>query len=393
MIIEEYIKYLAEVLKCAVTGQQPSDMPPGIDEEKFIKFSSFHKVDNIVYMVIGDRLSQENRLRLESSYNRSVMVQATQQYYLERVESTFEDNGIDYLVLKGRELARLYPSEDMRQSSDFDIYIGRDNAQKGKELMLELGFNIEAYSDTDDDHDEYIIDNFVMCELHRVLIQDNYLWQEECNKIPERLIPCEGTKHCYKMSYEDFYVYNLAHAAKHMKFSGVGIRVFLDQWLISKRLGDKIDWSKTEETLKRADLLDFDRHARGLYEYWFEGKEPSNPQLIKRMELYVAASGWVGTYNQHTATELAEQAGKTNSKAVAKLRKFIEIICEPYESMIGRYPILKTHRWMLPLCRIHRLFRAILFRRNVVKMVSNELDNADMDEGKRILNFKQTIGL
>ena len=61
MIIEEYIKYLAEVLKCAVTGQQPSDMPPGIDEEKFIKFSSFHKVDNIVYMAIGDRFSQENR--------------------------------------------------------------------------------------------------------------------------------------------------------------------------------------------------------------------------------------------------------------------------------------------------------------------------------------------
>ena len=61
--------------------------------------------------------------------------------------------------------------------------------------------------------------------------------------------------------------------------------------------------------------------------------------------------------------------------------------------MLGRYPILKKHRWLLPLCRIHRLFRAILFRRNVVKMISNELDNADMDEGKRILNFKQTIGL
>ena len=164
MIIEEYIKYLAEVLKCAVTGQQPSDMPPDIDEDEFIKFSAFHKVDNIVYMTIGDRLSQENRVRLESSYNRSIMVQATQQYYLERVESAFEENGIDYLVLKGRELARLYPSEDMRQSSDFDIYIGRENAQKGKAIMLELGFNIEAYSDTDDDHDEYIIDNFVIFE-------------------------------------------------------------------------------------------------------------------------------------------------------------------------------------------------------------------------------------
>lgn len=48
----------------------------------------------------------------------------------------------------------------------------------------------------------------------------------------------QGTKHCYEMIVEDFYAYNLAHTAKHMKLSDIGIRVFLDQRLIYKKYGD-----------------------------------------------------------------------------------------------------------------------------------------------------------
>ena len=393
MITEKYIRYLAQVLKEAVTNTAAPDMPPDIDEEQFIAFSAFHKVDNIVYLMLGDRLSEDNRARLEAAFNQSVMIQATQQYYLEEVENTFESSGVDYLILKGRELARLYPSEDMRQSSDFDIYIGRKNAPKARDIMLDIGFDIQNFDDSDDDHDEYVADKFVLCELHRVLIQDNYAWQTECNKITDRLILCEGTKHCFRMTPEDFYVYNLAHAAKHMKYSGVGIRVFLDQWLITKRMGDKIDWSKTEDILRRANLIDFDLYARELYEYWFEGKEPLHPQLIKEMEMYVAVSGWVGTQKQQTATELAEQAGKTNSKTVAKLRKCIEIICEPYEFMLDRYPILRKHRWLLPFCRIHRAFSAAIHKRELVKRITDNLAAGDMDEAKKIVSFKTSIGL
>lgn len=393
MITEQHIDYLAHVLRCAITGENIKDFPAGMNVEEFMEFCRFHNIDNIVYIAIGSRIGGELGEKLEDTYHQKLKLHATQQYYLEEIENTFEENGIDYLVLKGRELAKLYPSEDMRQSSDCDIYIGRDNAARAKELMLNMGFKIEAYNEYDDNHDEYTIDRMILCELHRVLIQDKHPWQKECNRIPQRLILCDGTKHCYRMSPEDFYVYNLAHTAKHMKLSGIGIKVFLDQWLIYSKFKDVFDYDYLNNTLKLARLDKFEKNVRDLYEYWFDGKTPDNPEMVKQMAEYVAQSGWIGTSEQFVATEMAANAGKTNSTFAAKVKLCIDIICSPYKSMAERYPILEKHRWLTPIYRIHRLLDAALHKRDLVKKVTGVYDNADMDYGKRIVKFKEDLGL
>lgn len=393
MDLREYTKYLTHVLACAVTGTVPEDIPDGMDEGVFLELCKFHKLENIVYLTVGDKLSESARKTLEEKYNRLLFIQATQQYYLETIECEFEKAKIPYLILKGRELAKLYPREDMRQSSDFDIYIGRKNSQKARDIMTDIGFDILAYNDNDDDHDEYIADNCVICELHRVLIQDDHPWQTECNKMPERMILCEGTECCYKLSIEDFYAYNLAHAAKHMKLSGVGIRVFLDQWLILNKYKTEIDLQKLNNILEKCNLAEFNKNAVALCEYWFERKLPEDIEKIEEMADYVARSGWVGTAEQMSATELAENAGVTSSRSVAKLKICWDIIASPYESMVERYPFLREYKWLTFFCRIHRAFNAIFHKRNLVKTVTSGIDNGDMNLGKKIVKFKKNIGL
>ncbi len=391
MNLDIYVKYITQVLKSAIDGTEPPDLPEGADELFLLNFCRFHKLENIVYLTIKDKLSQKTRQLFENFYNRSLYLQATQQYHLDAVTEAFENNGIDYLLLKGREITSLYPSEDMRQSCDFDIYIGRDNAQRAKDIMLDIGFEILEYSDENDDHDEYIADKTVVCELHRVLIQSWHPWREECNKIPERLNLCEGTKHKMKMTNEDFYAYNLAHTAKHMKYSGIGIRAFLDMWIIKNAYKDKLNYEVLEATLKRCNLSQFDKITRKLCAYWFEDGQCED--IIEAMAEYVAKSGWVGTYEQAKSTELAERAGITSSVKAAKLKKCISIIFSPYEEMQGRYPILKKHRWLTPLCRIHRALRAVIKRRDLIRDITTELENGDMETGKAILKLKKSVGL
>lgn len=392
MNLELYTSYLTKVLKSAITKSSAPDFPDGLNEREFLEFCKFHKLENVVYLTIGNKFSECIQQEMESTYNQLIMVQAKQQYYLEELEETFENEGIDYLLLKGREIAKLYPSEDMRQSSDFDIYIGKAKPQHAKEIMLKLGYDILAYSDENDDHDEYLIDKCVMVELHRVLIQNNYPWQSECNKMTDRLIKKEGTSHCMELSVEDFYAYNLAHMAKHMKFSGIGIRAFLDQWLIYNYSKDKIDTQRLEQTLKKCNLYEFNKNALELCEYWF-GDTKDVSDTVKQMADYVAKSGWVGTYEMTTATEVAQNAGITTSKNVAKIKKYLEILSTPYEQMVFRYPILKKHRWLTLFCRIHRGIRAIFKRRDLIKEISDEVNNVDMDMGKQIVEFKKSIGL
>ncbi len=390
MDIKLYTDYLVHILKSAINKTESEPMPDGIDENEFLRFCAFHKLENIVYLTIGDKLSEMAQKTLSERYNRSVFVSAMQQYYLEEVESALGENEIDYLVLKGRELVKLYPSEDMRQSADFDIYLGRENSKKAKDIMLGLGFEILSYTDTDE-HDEYIADKVAMCEIHPVLIQNNHPWQTECNRIPERLIKKDEKSHELKMSNEDFYLYNLAHTAKHMKYAGIGIRAFLDMWLIYKNYSDSFDTDYLNEKLKLAKLDEFEKNTRKLCELWFDGKDAD--ETIYAMAVYVAKSGWVGTKEQEKSTALAEAAGNTQSVKAAKLGKMKEMFFAPYSAMVVRYPILKTHKWLLPFYRIHRALRAIIKRRDVIRDVTNDLENGDMQTGKAIVALKKQIGL
>lgn len=391
MVRKIYIEYLTHILRCAAKSEVPQDLPDGLCEEEFIEFCCFHKTEIIVYKLIGDKLSEKTRTELENRYEAFLRIQAAQQYYLELLESELESAGIDYLVLKGRELAKLYPSEDMRQSADFDIYVGHRNAERVRDIMVKIGFSTLAYDPSNDDHDEYIADNCVVAEVHRVLIQGDSPWRTECNKMTERLRR-SGDGHCMEFSPTDFYVYNLAHCAKHIRFSGIGIRAFFDLWLVHNSLADVMDCDELEETLKRCKLDRFNENALTLCEYWFEGKTDL-PPIIADMAEFVAESGWVGTAEQARATELAKNAGATGSVAVAKVRKCVSILRTPYEGMVKRYPILLRHRWLMPFCRLHRGVAAVLGKRELIRSVTSELEMGDMADGKRIVKLKRDIGL
>ena len=395
MNIGGYVDYLIHLLRCAIKEENPSNFPEELDFKRFYELCRAHKLENIVYLMLKKTnmagIPEEQAKKLEVAYKQTMMITATQQHYQERVEKAFEENSIDYLVLKGRELAKLYPSSDMRQSADFDMYIGEKNAQNAKDTMINLGFAVKDYSE-DENHDEYVVEPWVLCELHRVLIQGNYPWKKGCNKIVDNLILCNGTEHCYEMSNEDFYVYNLAHAAKHMKFSGIGIKVFLDMQVIYSKYKDCFDYKYLDSKLQACNLKEFEKNARLLCEYWFEENKDASP-LIKKMALYVVSSGWVGTVEQMSATEAAEKAGNTNSKPVAKMKKCIDVIMSPYETMVERYPILRKHKWLTPFYRIRRGVSAIVKKRDLIKSVTESIDKTDMDAAKRILDFKKSIGL
>lgn len=82
MITEQYVNYFAHVLSCAVKGAAPDDLLEGFDIKEFIQFCDFHKVINIVYLTIGDKLPNDIQIMLRQAFDQSLLIHATQQYYL-----------------------------------------------------------------------------------------------------------------------------------------------------------------------------------------------------------------------------------------------------------------------------------------------------------------------
>lgn len=392
MDLELYVSYITRLISSFLKNEDIEPLPSNIDINYFFAFCKFHRLENIVYLALKNtEMPKELRSLFEKSYFVSINHLAKQQYYIEKVEKAFEDAGIDYFIMKGTELSSLYPSDDMRLSSDFDMYIGNEKAELARDIMVNLGFEIKDYMD-DDGHDQYVIDKTILCELHRVLIQNDYPWKNECNKIPERVIKCEDNNHRYKMKIEDFYIYNLAHAANHIKSAGIGIRIFIDLWMIYTKYKNQFDYNYLNEKLQSANLTRFEECSKELYLYWFEGKTPKDP-TVTAMAVFVAQSGWMGTYNQYSSAKLAQNAKDSNSSALTKLKSYQKIVFPSYQDLIKRYPKAEKHKLLVPYYYIYRIFKSMFGKDNGAKKVINEITAGDLEKGKYILKLKNDIGL
>ena len=392
MGLDAYIKYITNLISAFLRGNAVAPFPEKLDASLFFKFCAFHKIQNLVYLALKDtQMPEELANSLKASYFASLNFMAVQQHYIEMVENAFESAGIDYFVIKGSETAKFYPSVDMRQSSDFDIYIGNEQAERARDIMTGLGFVVDDYAD-DDGHDKYIINHVILCELHRVLVQNDFPWKDECNKIPVRVIKTAGKEHRYEMSIEDAYIYNLAHAANHIKTAGIGIRVFVDLWLMYSKGKDTFDMAYLEEKLEQANLKKFEECARTLFLYWFEGKDTDNSTILAMAD-FVAQSGWIGTYNQYASTKLATGTDETASSIDAKLKRYRKMILPSYKELINRYPKAEKQKILVPYYYVFRIFKAVFGKDRGAKNVINEISTADLKEGQYLLKLKEEIGL
>lgn len=392
MNLNPYVDYITNLIGSFLSGKEVAPFPDTLDADLFFKFCAFHKIQNLVYRALSkSEIPEELEKCFKPSYFSSLNFMAVQQHYIELVENAFENSGIDYFIIKGSETAKFYPSADMRQSSDFDIYIGNEKAELARDVMVNLGFSVDDYAD-DDGHDKYIINKSILCELHRVLVQNDFPWKDECNKIPERVTKTDGKEHRFEMGIEDAYIYNLAHAGNHIKSAGIGIRVFVDLWLMWSKCKNEFDMKSLEEGLEKANLKKFEECARALFLYWFEGKATTDPTILAMAE-FVAKSGWIGTYNQFTSAKLAENSDETATSVSAKFGSLWKTIFPSYQDLTARYPEAKEHKILVPYYYSYRIVKSLFGKDKGAKRVVGEINTANLKDGQELLRLKKEIGL
>lgn len=392
MSFGSYISCIIALLKSAILNTEPPRIPDDIDMGELFYIAMHHSIENILYLPICRLIDNNSDIvnLFEAYYNHSVLHDATQQYYLELVADEFEKYGIRHCIMKGAVIKPLYPSSDLRKSRDIDIFVDDENTDRVQKIMESLGF--EAVSiNKEDVHDAYIIDENIKIEVHRKLMSDRCPWHEECDKIIDRLIPSPNYKFRCHMSPEDYYLYMIAHMAKHMKFSGMGIKMVLDVWIYLRKYNNALDWDMLSKRFEEFGLHSFETNIRMLCGYWFDEKEADD--TVKRLAVYIAESGNFGTQEQESASEMAQNAGKSSNKNVSRLVYYCKVFFWPYKMMKVRYKILNVMPILLPFCWIHRAVNALFFKREVMEDVMGRYDNLNMEYGKKIIELKKEIGL
>ena len=385
------LKCLIDCIKCSFGIGDYKDIVCD-DLVLLAKIAMLHSVDYVIYPVLQKKYPDDKNIMpvLSKRYKSAIMIDATQQYYTEQIEKSFEDNGIRYCVMKGPVIKNLYPSSEMRKSNDIDIFVDNENTEKAKDLMVGLGFKVKSFNKAVA-HDEYCIGKMIEVEIHRTLVSNKCPWDKECQKIIDRLILSDGHKYKYEMTKEDYYLYMISHMAKHMKYSGIGIKMVLDVWVYLNAYQNVLDFNEINLHLKKCGLFEFENNIRALCSYWFDGKEAS--EKIIKLGIYIAASGNFGTYEQLVAGNMAQNAVGTSSKTISKFTLLIKSFFLPYKKMEQRYPKLKKYPVLLPIYWVLRAFNAAFIEKDRGKKILNKYDNIDLEYGKKIIEFKKEIGL
>ena len=291
-------------------------------------------------------IPQPLREKLETVVMRSVFIDQNQLYEIDRIREQFLQNGVDFMLLKGALLKKMYPQSEVRQMGDADILIRLEQYPIIQPIMEQLGY----VSVLESDHELVWNKKGVLCvELHKRLIPsyntDYYAYFGDGWRLAQ---PAEGTE--YHMGDEDEFVYLFTHYAKHYRDAGIGIRHVTDLH-VYLRAKPHLDRAYIEQELDKLQLLTFFRNTMETIDVWFNGREET--PMAAFMTDRIFGSGSFGTTENHYLSE-GVKAAKTTDVDKVQQKKVFSLLFPSKAELELKYTVLRKCPWLLPCIWVYR---------------------------------------
>ena len=316
-----------------------------------------------------------------------------------KIKSEFSNEGIDFISVKGLNVAKYYPVMQNRTMGDCDIIVHSADLRCADGVMKRLGFELKKTPDFESFYNKGKI-NF---EIHDHLLYDEIANTKEdisfCDTIWEISKPQEGSTEL--IVDESFhFVFLLLHLKKHLIHKGAGFRQFLDIYLVAKNA--KLDWNYINDKLKMLNLTKFAAVCATLTVKWF-GVDGSiyGFQLIDiDDEFYDMAtqkifSGGIFGFDDaenKTNTHMQYEINSENFTEAQKLLAKIRVVFPEYNTLrfSPDYSFVNKKPWLLPFVWIYRILRLVFVKSARNKGVADNSKSEDMIKRK---NYLKDFGL
>ena len=302
---------------------------------------------------------------------------------IRNIEALFEGAGIVNQPMKGAILRFMYPSPELREMSDLDVLVAEQDFQKADKVLRDNGY---ALKESIKHHDIYIKAPFMIVEMHRAMY-DKTVDKNQSNYFDNfsRTTVKEGCKYTQVFGMEDFYVYMMAHMAKHFYQTGCGIRHLVDIYVYLNQYSGKMDRNYIDKELEECGILTFTKHMEKLAYDWLDGKE-TEPVYSDMFE-YMVNSGLFGKDENGIWNKLSEDDSESVSRGHLRRWYFFP----PLYYMSEYYPYLEKKPWLLPWAWFVRGVCGILGHKGVRKR--HMIEDIDMDDVQKFKRIYKTVGL
>jgi hypothetical protein len=372
------------ILKSAITGKAER-LPDGFSLEEALPLVKRHQLAMLVYegaVICGIPDDTPLMLQLLQHCCRQILCSEGQMEAVSRICNAFEEAGIDYMLLKGCEMKRLYPKKELRVMGDADILIRREQYGHIKQLVAELGYQPV----TESDHEYVWQSENLYLELHKRLIpsynSDYYAYFGDGWRLAKQQ---SGFR--YAMTDEDTFIYLFTHFAKHYRDGGIGCRHVLDLWVYLRAYPD-LDMAYMRSELKKLRLLEFFENVRRLLESWFDDGEAD--EKLDVMTDFVFDSGSWGKWESHILSAEVRNRKTAGSAQGGRLRSLRLLLFPEARNMAERYPVLDRFPWLLPVLWPVRWVETLLLRPNRVREKQRDIRTATpakVDGYQHAMNF------
>ena len=347
---------LFTLVKAALTGQK-LELPQGFTLEQADALIRKQALIPLIYpgaLNCGLDPKSERMQFYQVQYFRHLVISQKQMEAVKKVCATFEENGIDYMLLKGCNMKKLYPKPEMRSMGDADVLIRVEQYGRIKPLMESLQYKntkVSSYDHVWETPELYL-------ELHKRLYgPDQTLLCEYFGVGWERAQKQEG--YCYAMPREVEFAYVFAHMAKHFRICGIGVRHFIDLYVFRKAYPD-MDERRIERIMKKLHMQDFYRNTMRTLEVWFEGRE--GDEVTEMITDYTMNSGSFGTMENKLYYLELTKSGQAKARHT-RFHSLMEALFPSLRMMRSSYYVLFKWPILLPIFWPVRWVDVLLHRR------------------------------
>ena len=352
-----------ELVKAEICNTDPQLNKEEITEDRLIEILQISSKHDLTHMVAAS-LGKSGNLgddKISKAFRRSA-VSAMYRYekmsYVEdKVKELFEEEAIDFVVLKGSSIGELYPESWMRTRSDIDVLVREENLKKAVHLLVsKLGYKVYKHNY----HDVALVspENTIL-ELHFRVVEHEENMDKVLGKVWDYVV--EGEGHQLKFSNEFMMFHMYAHMYYHFINGGCGLRFLVDIWFAKKALKDNINSQQMEELLKEGRMLTFASYVDKLAEISFG--QGQHDEITEMMEEYILTGGLFGSFESKIkARKTKEEAGKNYIAG----RIFMSL-----DEMQASYPKLEKYPVLYPWYTVKRWLK--IFKGGTVENAVQEI--------------------
>lgn len=258
-------------------------------------------------------------------------------YFQNKIIDVLNKNCVDYILLKGSVIRKLYPEDYLRSSIDVDVLVRKEDDKRAY-VALKKSLHLKETDRTR--HDVTLSDNNLgKAEIHHTICDDCFSKNanEKLSAVWDYCVAC-GNR--YEMSKEAIIFYHVAHAFKHAVEGGCGIKPFVDLKLL---LNSGYDEQKLDMLFDGSGFEKFFDMSKKLADYWFFGAQADD--RVENFSDYVLSAGVYGTLKNKVAIKAAM------GEASIKGRIFWS-----YDMLKDKYPSLEGKKILTPFYQLKRWF-------------------------------------